>query len=129
MNTVVGVSAAAVFAAVCGLLLKKTNKEVALLFSVGVSCVLFLYLIPQMEPLTAWVEIISGSGEFTQVIAVVFKALGITLTAHAAVHICKEAGENALAAGVEFAAKLAVLLLLLPILEQLLEVIREILLL
>ena len=129
MSAVLGISAAAVFAAVCGLLLKKTNKETALLFSVGVSVVLFIYLIPQAERLIEWTEALHGDEALTEIISVMLKALGIVLTAQVAGHICKDAGENALALGVDFAGKLAVLLLLLPVLQQLLDLIREILLL
>ena len=128
MSTVVGVSAAAVLAAVCGLLLKKTNRETALLFSVAASTVIFIYLLPQAEQLTAWIDMI-GDEAVTEILSVMVRALGIVLTAHAAVHVCKDAGENALALGVDFAAKLTVLLLLLPVLRQFLDMIREVLLL
>ena len=127
MNTVLYAAAAAIIAAVCGLLIKRTNGEIALLFSLGAVAVIFLYLLPQMETLTEAARAFAGNGELTEIAGVMLKALGIVLTARVAVHICKDAGENALAAGVDFAAKLATLLLLVPLMERFLNMIREVL--
>lgn len=47
------VSAAAVFAAVCGALLKRGQKEIALLFSLAAAVLVFLCILPQIETLTS----------------------------------------------------------------------------
>ena len=53
MSTVLMVSAAAVFAAVCGALLKRGQKEIALLFSLAAAVLVFLCILPQIETLTS----------------------------------------------------------------------------
>ena len=127
MNAVLYAAIAAILAAICGLLIKRTNGEIALLFSLGAVVVIFLYLLPQVEMLSETARAFTESAELTEIIGVMLKALGIVLTARVAVHICKDTGENALAAGVDFAAKIATLLLLVPLMEQFLDMIREIL--
>ena len=127
MNIVLSVSIIAVFAAVCGTLLQRSNKEIALLFSLAAAVLIFLYLLPQVQVLAESVQVISENEELTDILGVLIKALGIVLTARIAVHICKDAGENALASGVDFAAKTVVLLLALPLLQQFMNLIQDIL--
>ena len=126
MSTVLMVSAAAVFATVCGALLKRGQKEIALLFSLAAAVLVFLCILPQIETLTStfreWAEL-SGMPE---VFGALLKALGIgRITAD----LCKDAGESAIASGVELAVKTAVLLTALPLLNRLLSLLQEVLLL
>ncbi len=127
MSGVVAVSAVAVFAAVCGALIKKGNPETALLFSVGVAVLVFLYVLPQVESLAQTVSQLAEASDLSEVLGVLLKALGIVLIGRLAVGVCRDAGESALASGVEFAVKTAVLLTALPLLQNLLSVIQEVL--
>lgn len=128
MSTVLMVSAAAVFAAVCGALLKRGQKEIALLFSLA-AVLVFLCILPQIETLTStfreWAEL-SGMPE---VFGALLKALGIVLIGRITADLCKDAGESAIASGVELAVKTAVLLTALPLLNRLLSLLQEVLLL
>ena len=105
MSTVLTVSAAAVFAAVCGALLKRGQKEIALLFSLAAAVLVFLCVLPQIETLTStfreWAEL-SGMPE---VFGALLKALGIVLIGRITADLCKDAGESAIASGVELAVK------------------------
>ena len=127
MNHVLAVSAVAVFAAVCGALIQKSNREIALLFSAAAAVLVFLYILPQVSELSGMIYELSEAAETTEILAVLLKALGIVLVGRIAVSVCKDAGENALASGVEFAVKTAVLLAALPLLKSLLTMIREVL--
>ena len=118
MSTVLMVSAAAVFAAVCGALLKRGQKEIALLFSLAAAVLVFLCILPQIETLTStfreWAEL-SGMPE---VFGALLKALGIVLIGRITADLC-----------VELAVKTAVLLTALPLLNRLLSLLQEVLLL
>ena len=127
MNTVVTVSGIALFGAVCGLLIKRTNHEIALLFSLGTAIVLFLYLMPQVRSVIESAQALLEDAELFSTVSISVKGLGIALTAKIATAMCKDAGENALSVGVELAAKTAVLLLTLPLLQQFILLIQEIL--
>ena len=92
MSTVLMVSAAAVFAAVCGALLKRGQKEIALLFSLAAAVLVFLCILPQIETLTStfreWAEL-SGMPE---VFGALLKALGIVLIVVGAVVVAAGGG-------------------------------------
>lgn len=127
MNGVLAVSALAVFAAVCGALIKKGNPEIALLFSIGAAVLVFLYVLPQTESLAETIGMLAEASEMSEALQVLLKALGIVLVGRIAAGICRDAGESALASGVEFAVKVAVLLTALPLLQSLLAIVQEVL--
>ena len=127
MNGVLAVSALAVFAAVCGALIKKGNPEIALLFSIGAAVLVFLYVLPQTESLAETIGMLAEASEMSEALQVLLKALGIVLVGRIAAGICRDAGESALASGVEFADKAAVLLTALPLLQSLLAIVQEVL--
>lgn len=127
MNSVLAVSAIAIFAAVCGALIKKGNREIALLFSVGAAVLIFLYILPQASELAETIYALAEVSSMSEVLGVLLKALGIVLIGRIAIGICRDAGESALASGVEFAVKMAVLLVSLPLLQSLLGIIQEVL--
>ena len=105
MNGVLAVSALAVFAAVCGTLIKKGNPEIALLFSIGAAVLVFLYVLPQTESLAETIGMLAEASEMSEALQVLLKALGIVLVGRIAAGICRDAGESALASGVEFAVR------------------------
>lgn len=127
MNGVLAVSALAVFAAVCGALIKKGNPEIALLFSIGAAVLVFLYVLPQTESLAETIGMLAEASEMSEALQVLLKALGIVLVGRIAAGICRDAGESALASGVEFAVEAAVLLTALPLLQSLLAIVQEVL--
>ena len=127
MNGVLTVSALAVFAAVCGALIKKGNPEIALLFSIGAAVLVFLYVLPQTESLAETIGMLAEASEMSEALQVLLKALGIVLVGRVAAGSCRDAGESALAPGVEFAVKAAVLLTALPLLQSLLAIVQEVL--
>lgn len=127
MSGVLAVSALAVFAAVCGALIKKGNPEIALLFSIGAAVLVFLYVLPQTEQLAETIGALAEASEMSEALGVLLKALGIVLVGRIAVGVCRDAGESALASGVEFAVKTAVLLTALPLLQGLLAIVQEVL--
>lgn len=54
-------------------------------------------------------------------IKILLKALGLSVTAQLAADICRDCGEQTLAAAVETVAKLSVLLMAIPVAKQLVE--------
>ena len=70
---------------------------------------------------------LAEASEMSEALQVLLKALGIVLVGRIAAGICRDAGESALASGVEFAVKAAVLLTALPLLQSLLAIVQEVL--
>ena len=108
------------------------QKEIALLFSLAAAVLVFLCVLPQIETLTStfreWAEL-SGMPEVFR--SVLLKAARLSCSSGRITGRCfvKDAGESAIASGVELAVKTAVLLTALPLLNRLLSLLQEVLLL
>lgn len=128
MNVIIAAAGIAIFAAVCSGLIQKSNREIAILFSAAAAILVFLYVLPQVESLLETLSALAEAALFTDTLSVLIKALGVAIVARIAVNVCRDAGESALASGVEFAAKATVLLLAVPFLQQILVMIQGVLL-
>lgn len=79
--------------------------------------------------LTPIIEYLLGLlGEEQSIYAtVLFKALGIAILSHYAAELCRESGEGGLAGGVETVGKIEILLLCIPLMEEVLSSARDLL--
>ena len=108
-------------------LVQKTNKEYALLISLGTAVVLLLFLLERAGPVFQQVEDLAASGPLEgEAVGLMLRAVGITVVGQVVARLCKDAGESALAYTVELAARAAVLAAALPALGQLLKYLGEI---
>ncbi len=108
-------------------LVQKTNKEYALLISLGTAAVLLLFLLERAGPVLRQVEDLAASGPLEgEAVGLMLRAVGITVVGQVVARLCKDAGESALAYTVELAARAAVLAAALPALGRFLEYLGEI---
>ena len=108
-------------------LVQKTNKEYALLISLGTAAVLLLFLLERAGPVLQQVEDLAASGPLEgEAVGLMLRAVGITVVGQVVTRLCKDAGESALAYTVELAARAAVLAAALPALGRFLEYLGEI---
>lgn len=108
-------------------LVQKTNKEYALLISLGTAAVLLLFLLERAGPVFQQVEDLAASGPLEgEAVGLMLRAVGITVVGQVVARLCKDAGESALAYTVELAARTAVLAAALPALGRFLEYLGEI---
>lgn len=122
-----GIGICALCAVIFGALVQKSNKEYALLISLGASVILLLVLLDRAGPLFQQVEeMASGSTLGGQSIKLMLQAVGITIVGQVVSRLCKDAGESALSYTVDLAARAAVLAAALPAVGTLLEQIGEI---
>jgi len=84
-------------------------------------------ILARAAPIVSFINQISAETPFAPVVGVMLKALGITLIAEGAAGTCRDAGEPSLGDKVEFAGRIEVLLLCLPLLSALLALSKEIL--
>ena len=108
-------------------LVQKTNKEYALLISLGTAAVLLLFFLERAGPVLQQVEDLAASGPLEgEAVGLMLRAVGITVVGQVVARLCKDAGESALAYTVELAARAAVLAAALPALGRLLKYLGEI---
>lgn len=127
-GTLLGIAACALCTAVLGAVIKGRSRELSLLLSLGAAVVIAAASLRAAVPLVDQILSLTESGGLPgQCLTAMLKAAGLTVAGQLAARLCKDAGEAALAYGVELAAKVAVLTVALPILVKLLEYLEEIL--
>ncbi len=116
----------AVFCLVCALLslvLRQYRPEYAMLLSLACSAAVMFFILEGVSQVREQLEnLLDNTMLNSELVAMVFKCLGVCILTELASQSCKDAGEGAIAAKVELAGKIALLLLSLPMFLRLLEV-------
>lgn len=122
-----GIAICAICAVVFGALIKKSNREYALIMAIGAASIILLVILQKAEPLIGQLEDLAGTGVFhNDYITVLLKAVGIAIIGQITSHVCKDAGEGALSYTVDLATKVAILTVSFPLLLKVFEYLGEI---
>jgi stage III sporulation protein AD len=114
----------ALVALVFGIFFKQYNKTVALLLVLVSSLLVFWQSFSAVAEITAALKsITSGISEASSYIKIMFKVLGIALIAQLAADMCRDCGESALAGQTETAAKIAIIVVVLPLIQAVLKIV------
>lgn len=114
----------ALVALVFGIFFKQYNKTVALLLVLVSSLLVFWQSFSAVAEITdALKSITSGISEASAYIKIMFKVLGIALIAQLAADMCRDCGESALAGQTETAAKIAIIVVVLPLIQAVLNIV------
>lgn len=104
------------------LVFRNEKKEIAVLISLVVGVVIFLFM---LSKITAVIELLQKLALKANVdfvyMTTVFKILGIAYLASFCSEICRDSGESNIASKVEFAGKILILVLAIPILMGVLD--------
>lgn len=119
------VSAVALVCVIAILIVRQIKGEVT--FALKIAGALLIFGIVVISSGSIITDIASrfvseGASEY---ITIMLKALGIALLTHIASSVCKDCGESTLSAGVEFAGKIEILILCLPVIEKILGYISQ----
>ncbi len=126
MELIIRLSALAVLAALLALLLKGRQGELGLLVALaGLGALLFSLGEPLGDLITFLRTLSEGTGLDAAVFAPLYKILGIALVVQLGGDLCRDAGESALAAGLETAGSVCAMLAALPLLERTLTLLGE----
>ncbi len=123
-----GVAMFCITAAALSLMLRQYRPEYAVFVSLGCSVVALLWLLQGIAQVMEELEqFFQGSLISRELIQVVMKCLGVCILTELAGQTCRDAGENAIAAKVELAGKVTLVLVSLPLFQRLLEVAERLL--
>ncbi len=123
---IISIAAVAIICTVISVVLKQYKPEYALLVSVACIIIIFINLLSQISPiLTQIIEYTTAVNIQGEYIQILIKALGISYLAEIAGDICKDMGQNAIATKVQLAGKFAILILCIPLFENLIGIARE----
>ena len=108
----------------CSLLLKEKNRAFAVILSVAGGLLLLSVFTGELSEVVSRLKSITEKSEISaSYIALMLKALGITIITQFVSDICRDNGENALASITETVAKIAVIAMLLPLFETIIEIV------
>ena len=108
-------------------ILRKWNADLLPLLRVALVVILAGVVLSWATPLVAYLKDLTGISVLSEYAEFLFKALGIAWLTQCCADICREGGESGAANGVELAGKVELLLLSLPLINDILKVTQELL--
>jgi len=103
-------------------LLKNQRPEIALQLGLAAGVIIFLLVATKIKVVIDVLnDLATHAGVDSFYLATVLKIVGIAYIAEFGAQVCRDAGEGAIATKVEFAAKILVMVLALPIIVAIME--------
>lgn len=110
--------------ALCAITIKKTHPEFAILISLATGIIMLLEVLEGFSQVfSRFSEIINQSNIKIAYFETALKACALAYITQFASELCKDAGENAISVKIEFAGKISIMVLSIPIIADFLEVI------
>ncbi|WP_294376292.1 stage III sporulation protein AD [uncultured Clostridium sp.] len=121
---IAGIAFAAMFMIV---LIRKAEGNVATLLELVAGALIFFMVIDPLKEIMTFIEMMSDKANIDTVyIGIVIKIIGIAYIASFASTLCKDANVNSLGTQIDFAGKIMILVLAVPILMAVLNSILQI---
>lgn len=128
MDTFLQVTAGVLLTAVLGLVLSKQNKDMTVLLTAAVCCMVLLAVVTFLEPVLSFIKQLQAIGQLdSDIMRILFKAVGIGVICEVASTICTDSGNSALGKAVQMLATAVILWISLPLMQSLLEMVENIL--
>lgn len=116
-----------IIATIMVVFLKDQKPEIALQLSLAAGIVIFLFMISRLTVVVqALQEIALRINIDITYLNIVLKIIGVAYLASFGVEICKDAGQGSIAAKIEFAGKIIIISLAIPILMAVMDLIVKI---
>jgi stage III sporulation protein AD len=116
---IVGLGLIATFLAV---ILNEYKSNIALLLTIFVGCVIFLFLVDQISAIISMLQKIAADANINMIyLETILKIIGIAYIAEFGVQISKDAGQGAIASKIELGGKILILAMAIPILTAIIE--------
>ena len=113
--------------AILSILLRNSKPEFSMLIPVVVSFTVLACAMPYLIRITEELSrMASSAGINSSYMRIVIKVIGISYLVCITAELCKDAGENAIAAKIERGGKLIILAMAIPIINSLLNLVKEI---
>ncbi|MGN0614291.1 MAG: SpoIIIAC/SpoIIIAD family protein [Porcipelethomonas sp.] len=101
---------------------ERYTKEQAVMLSICACVFVFILMLSDIPIIFGKIdELISASELDTDYLKIIFKSLGVCYLTQFSADICRDCGENAAASAVEIFGKIQLILLSLPLFENLIE--------
>ncbi len=111
-----------VIAAVSVLFVRQSRPDIAHLLSIGAGVVIVVYVLGYLGMIIDVITDLALEAEINTVfLRTLLRVIGVSYLAEFGAQICRDAGENGIAAKVEFAGKIIILIMAVPILLAVFE--------
>ena len=121
-------TAAVLLAVILFLVLNAHNKELALLLTLTVCCMVVIAAGRFIQPVVSFVDELQQVGNFDNTyLSVLLKVVGIAFISEVAALVCADAGNATLGKSLQMLGTCVILWLSIPLLNALLELIQDIL--
>lgn len=111
-----------------GLALNRQGKDISLLLSIGVCCMVLTAAMAFLEPVLEFALTLRDTcGLDSGMLKILLKAVGVGLVAEITGLICADSGNGALGKAVQILATVLILWLSIPLMTQFLELVQTIL--
>ncbi len=120
--SIITIAALAVVAAIAAVTIKKYNGETALMLSIACGVILLMSVISFAGSILQTVNSIAAASDMNiEYIKILLKVIGICIVTELAVSVCKESGQQAIAANVTLAGKILIMVTSLPLYSEILN--------
>ena len=116
----VGVAVVAV-----AVILKKWNADFLPLLRLAATVLFAGAILAMATPVIAYLKQLSTIAGLSAYVGFLLKALGIAILTQVCVDICRDAGEGGIGSGVELAGKMEILILCLPLMEEIFSIAKN----
>ena len=112
----------ALMVTVISVVLKQIRPEIALQLTILTSALIFIVVMSKIKVIVDLLQNLADQANISSYyLLIVLKIVGVAYLAEFGAQICRDAGEGALASKVELAAKVAVIVLAIPIIVAITE--------
>lgn len=106
--------------------LKKTQEEFAIALTIVVGIIVFFVIFDKIAYIVDKINEISNRVQFSNsYVRILIKMTGVALLSDYTANICKDSGQTSIAAKIEFAGKILILFLSIPLIISLLDIILK----
>jgi stage III sporulation protein AD len=114
-------------AALLASIIKEQKPQVAVMLGMATGIIIFLLMLSKVTLVIQALQNIASKADINVVyLNTVLKIIGISYIASLGVELCKDAGQNSIAGKIEFAGKILIIVLALPILMAVMDLIIQI---
>ncbi len=114
-------------AALLASIIREQKPQMAVLLGMATGIVIFLMMLSKLTLVVQALQRIASKADVNIVyLNTVLKIIGISYIATLGIELCKDAGQNSIAGKIEFAGKMLIIVLALPILMAVMDLIIQI---
>jgi len=116
-----------IIAAILAVLLRDERPEIAFAISIVTGLVIFVFLISKLNSVMSVLKYFAAKANIDVLyFSTILKVIAIAYITEFGAQICRDAGEGAIASKVEFAGKVLIMVIAIPILAALMDIMIKI---